>query len=231
VSELFAASLTAFWLGILAAISPCPLATNIAAISYIGKDLKSGARVLASGALYALGRVAAYVLVAVLVVSSVLSIPAVAAFLQGGMNRILGPLLILIGAFVLGWIRIPTFDWGGRGDALKQRATRGGLAGAGLLGMLFALSFCPISAGLFFGSLIPLSVSSGSRIVVPALFGVGTGLPVVAFAIMLGLGVRQLGQVFQALTRVERWARLSTGAVFILIGVYFVATRIVGLNL
>jgi len=231
VNELLAASLTAFWLGILAAISPCPLATNIAAISYIGKDLKSGGRVLASGALYALGRVAAYVLVAVLVVSSVLSIPSVASFLQGGMNRILGPLLIVIGAFVLGWIRLPKLDWGGRGEALQQRAARGGFAGAGLLGMLFALSFCPVSAGLFFGSLIPLSVSSGSRIVVPALFGVGTGLPVVVFAIMLGLGVRQLGQVFQALTRVERWARLSTGAVFILIGVYFVATRIVGLNL
>jgi cytochrome c biogenesis protein CcdA len=231
VSELLAASLTAFWLGILAAISPCPLATNIAAISYIGKDLKSGGRVLASGALYALGRVAAYVLVAVLVVSSVLSIPAVAAFLQGGMNRILGPLLIVIGAFVLGWIRLPKLDCGGRGEALQQRAARGGFAGAGLLGMLFALSFCPISAGLFFGSLIPLSVSSGSRIVVPALFGLGTGLPVVVFAIVLGLGVRQLGQVFQALTRVERWARLSTGAVFILIGVYFVATRIVGLDL
>jgi len=231
VSELLAASLTAFWLGILAAISPCPLATNIAAISYIGKDLKSGAHVLASSALYALGRVAAYVLVAVLVVSSVLSIPAVASFLQGGMNRILGPLLIVIGAFVLGWIRLPKLEWGGRGEALQQRAARGGFAGAGLLGMLFALSFCPISAGLFFGSLIPLSVSSGSRIVVPALFGVGTGLPVVVFAILLGLGVRQLGQVFQALTRVERWARLSTGAVFILIGVYFVATRIVGLNL
>ena len=231
MNELLAASLTAFWLGILAAISPCPLATNIAAISYIGKDLKSGGRVLASGALYALGRVAAYVLVAVLVVSSVLSIPSVASFLQGGMNRILGPLLIVIGAFVLGWIRLPKLDWGGRGEALQQRAARGGFAGAGLLGMLFALSFCPVSAGLFFGSLIPLSVSSGSRIVVPALFGVGTGLPVVVFAIMLGLGVRQLGQVFQALTRVERWARLSTGAVFILIGVYFVATRIVGLNL
>ena len=231
MSELFAASLTAFWLGILAAISPCPLATNIAAISYIGKDLGSGGRVLASGALYALGRVAAYVLVAVLVVSSVLSIPSVASFLQGGMNRILGPLLIVIGAFVLGWIRLPKLDWGRRGEALQQRAARGGFVGAGLLGMLFALSFCPVSAGLFFGSLIPLSVSSGSRIVVPALFGVGTGLPVVGFAILLGLGVRQLGQVFQALTRVERWARVSTGAVFILVGVYFVATRIVGLNL
>jgi len=231
VSDLLAASATAFWLGLLMAISPCPLATNVAAVSYIGRDLKSGGRVLASGALYALGRVVGYVGVAVLVVSSVLSIPAVASFLQDGMNRILGPLLILVGAFVLGWIPMPSLEWGRRGRALQERAAHGGLAGAGLLGILFALSFCPISAGLFFGSLVPLSVSSGSRIVVPAIFGLGTGLPVVAIAVLLGLGVRQVGRIFQALTRVERWARVSTGAVFIVIGLYFVVTRIVGVNL
>jgi cytochrome c biogenesis protein CcdA len=230
VNEIIAASAAAFWLGTLAAISPCPLATNIAAISFIGKDLGSSGRVLASGALYALGRVLAYVAVAVLVVSSLLSIPAVASFLQDGMNRILGPLLIVIGAFVLGWVPLPRLDWGGKGRALQERAARGGLVGAGLLGILFALSFCPISAGLFFGSLVPLSVSSGSRIVVPAFFGLGTGLPVVVFAVLVGLGVRQLGRVFQALTRVERWARWSTGALFIVIGLYFVATRIAGLN-
>ena len=231
MSELVAASAAAFWLGLLAAISPCPLATNLAAISYIGKDLQSGGRVLASGVLYALGRVVAYVAVAVLVVSSVLSSPAVASFLQDGMNRILGPLLIVVGAFVLGWIPMPGLDWGRRGQELQERAARAGLAGAGLLGILFALSFCPVSAGLFFGSLVPLSVSSGSRIVVPAFFGLGTGLPVVAIAVLLGLGVRQVGRIFQSLTRVERWARLSTGAVFIVIGLYFVATRIVGWNL
>jgi cytochrome c biogenesis protein CcdA len=186
--------------------------------------------VVASGALYALGRVLAYVAVAVLVVSSLLSIPAVASFLQDGMNRILGPLLIVVGAFVLGWIPMPNLDWGGRGQALKERAARGGLLGAGLLGILFALSFCPISAGLFFGSLIPLSMNSGSRIVVPAFFGLGTGLPVVVLAVLLGLGVGQLGRIFQALTGFERWARRITGALFILIGLYFVATRIAGLN-
>lgn len=231
MSELAAASAAAFWLGILAAISPCPLATNVAAVSYIGKDLASGRHVLAAGALYALGRVLAYVAVAVLVVSSLLSIPAVASFLQDGMNRILGPALIVVGAFALGWIPMPKLDWGGRGQALKERAARAGLLGAGLLGILFALSFCPISAGLFFGSLVPLSVSSGSRIVVPAFFGLGTGLPVVAFAIVVGIGMGQLGRVFQAVTRFERWARWSTGVLFILIGLYFVATRIVGLNL
>lgn len=230
MSELIAASTAAFWLGTLAAISPCPLATNVAAISYIGKDLESAPRVLASGLLYALGRMLAYVGVAALVVSSLLSIPAVASFLQDGMNRLLGPLLIVVGAFVLGWIPMPRLDWGGRGQALKERAARAGLAGAGLLGILFALSFCPVSAGLFFGSLIPLSVSSGSTIVVPAFFGLGTGLPVVAVAIALGLGVGQLGRWFQAVTRVERGARFLTGVLFIGIGLYFVATRIVGWN-
>lgn len=231
MSEIAAASAAAFWLGLLAAISPCPLATNVAAISFIGKDLASGGRVLASGALYALGRVLAYVAVAVLVVSSLLSIPAVASFLQDGMNRILGPLLIVVGAFVLGWVRMPATPWAGRGQALKERAARGGLVGAGLLGILFALSFCPISAGLFFGSLVPLAVGSGSRVVVPAFFGLGTGLPVVGIAVLVGLGVGQIGRVFHALTRVERWARWSTGVLFIVIGLYFVATRIVGFDL
>lgn len=231
MSELIAASTAAFWLGTLAAVSPCPLATNVAAISYIGKDLESAPRVLASGLLYALGRMLAYVGVAALVVSSLLSIPAVASFLQDGMNRLLGPLLIVVGAFVLGWIPMPKLDWGRRGAALRERAARAGLAGAGLLGILFALSFCPVSAGLFFGSLIPLSVSSRSAIVVPAFFGLGTGLPVVAVAIALGLGVGQLGRWFQAVTRVERGARRLTGLLFIGIGLYFLATKIFGLGL
>lgn len=231
MSDWIASATAAFWLGTLAAISPCPLATNVAAISYIGKDLESAWRVLVSGLLYALGRMLAYVGVAALVVSSLLSIPAVASFLQDGMNRLLGPLLIVVGAFVLGWIPMPKLDWGRKGTALRERAAHAGFAGAGLLGILFALSFCPVSAGLFFGSLIPLSVSSGSTIVVPAFFGLGTGLPVVAVAIALGLGVGQLGRWFQAVTRVERWARRLTGLLFIGIGLYFVVTRIFGLDL
>ena len=227
MTEWAADGATAFWLGLLTAISPCPLATNIAAVSFIGRKAGRTGQVLASGAAYALGRVLAYVVLAVLIVTSILSIPGVAWFLQTRMSQILGPLLILIGVFVLGWIRIP-LPVTRIGEALQRRAAGAGTLGAGLLGMLFALSFCPVSAGLFFGSLLPLSVSARSPILFPAIFGLGTGLPVVAFAVMIALGARGVGQAFNLMTRIERWGRVVTGITFLAIGAYFVVTQNLG---
>ena len=220
---------SALWLGILTSISPCPLATNIAAVSFIGRDAGRAGRVLASGASYALGRVLAYVVLAALIVTSILSIPGVAWFLQTRMSQVLGPVLILIGVFVLGWVRIP-LPATKAGEALRRRAAGAGVLGAGLLGMLFALSFCPISAGLYFGSLIPLSISARSPVVIPALFGLGTGLPVVVFAAMIALGARGIGQAFNLIARVERWARVLTGITILGIGVYFVLTGNLGVT-
>jgi cytochrome c-type biogenesis protein len=227
VTETFAGGATAVWLGILTAISPCPLATNIAAVSYIGRDVGSSGRVVVSGVAYTLGRSLAYVGIAMLVVASVLTIPGVSWFLQEQANRILGPLLIVIGVLVLGWIRVP-MPSPGIGEAWKKRAASGGVVGAGFLGMLFALSFCPVSAGLFFGSLIPLSVSARSPVALPALFGVGTGLPVLAVAIAIALGLNFVGRAFDLLTRIERWAKPVTGAIFILAGVFLVIGRFFG---
>ena len=225
MTGLLAGGSTALWLGILAAVSPCPLATNIAAVSFIGKDVRSSGRVLASGVAYALGRVVAYVGVGVLIVSSLLSIPAVAWFLQTRMNQVLGPVLIIAGAFVLGWVKVPLpatrFS-----EALQHRAAGAGVAGAALLGILFALSFCPVSAGLFFGSLVPLSLSAHSPVLIPALFGIGTGLPVVAFAVLIAFGAGCVGGTFNVLSRMERWARTLTGVVFLGVGAYLVAEQI-----
>jgi len=227
VNDLAAAGGTALWLGILTAISPCPLATNIAAISYIGREVGQPGRVLASGLAYALGRVLAYVLVAALVVVSLLSVPGVAWFLQTRMNQFLGPVLVLMGLVILEWIKIPV-PWGGASEKVHRWAVGAGVIGAGFLGLVFALSFCPVSAGLFFGSLIPLSVGAQSRIVLPALYGLGTGLPVVAFAVMIAAGAGSLARAFNVLTWIERRARVATGIVFILVGLYFVATQIFG---
>jgi len=228
MTEWVAGGATAFWLGILAAISPCPLATNIAAVSFIGRKAGRTGQVLASGAAYALGRVLAYVALAALIVASLLSVPGVAWFLQTRMSQILGPVLILIGIFVLGWIRIP-LPAARLSEALQHRAAASGALGAGLLGILFALSFCPVSAGLFFGSLLPLSIGARSPILIPALFGVGTGLPVVAFAVMIALGARGVGQAFNLMARVERWGRVATGITFLAVGAYFVATQNLGI--
>jgi len=230
MTEFFVALGSAFWLGILTSISPCPLASNVAAISFVGRSVGSPRRVLIAGLLYSLGRSLTYVLVAVLVVSSLLSIPSVSMFLQERMNQVLGPLLILAGIAMLGVFKIRLPSWSG-GLAIRERAARSGLAGAGLLGVLFALSFCPVSAGIFFGALIPLSVNAGSRVVLPAVYGVGTGLPVVVFAALLVLGAHGIGRAFHVLTSIERAARPVTAAIFLLAGIYLTVTHIFGVSL
>lgn len=211
---------SALWLGILTSISPCPLATNIAAVSFIGKHCSSAPRAALSGLSYVVGRMVAYLGLGTALVAGLLSAPHLSAFLQKSMNKILGPILILVGMVLLDLLRFHLAG-GWVGVKLQERAVRGGVWGAGLLGFLFALSFCPVSAALFFGSLIPLSVQHGSAIVFPLLFGVGTGLPVIVFALMIALGAQSIGRAFQNVTRVERWARRVTGAVFIVVGIYY----------
>ncbi|HUV86495.1 MAG TPA: aromatic aminobenezylarsenical efflux permease ArsG family transporter [bacterium] len=211
---------SALWLGILTAISPCPMATNVAAISYIGKRLGSPRQVLLGGVLYTVGRTVAYVGLAVLILAGLQSIPRVSTFLQEYMNKVLGPVLIVVGLFLLELIK---FGGGGPGvgERLGKKVEGWGLAGALALGVIFALSFCPISAALFFGSLISLAVKYDSRVLLPGVFGVGTALPVFAFAVIIGLGVGSLGAAFHKLQRFEWWARRVTGVVFILVGIYY----------
>ena len=230
MSGLLLAVGSALWLGILTSISPCPLASNVAAISFVGRSVGSPRRVLLAGLAYSLGRALTYVLVGVLVVSSVLSIPSVSFFLQERMNQLLGPLLIIIGVGIMGWIRLPFPSWSW-GHAVQERSARAGVAGAAVLGVLFALSFCPVSAGLFFGALIPLAVNAQSRVLVPAVYGVGTGLPVVGFAVLLVLGVHWVGRAFDLLTKIERATRRVTGVVFILAGLYLSLRHLVGLSI
>ncbi len=160
MDQLYVAMSTALWLGILTSISPCPLATNIAAVSFIGRRLDRPGLVVASGALYTLGRTIAYVGLGVLLVGGALSVPELSRFLQKYMNQILGPLLIIAGMFLLNMISFTT-SGSAMGERLQKRIGTMGIWGAVPLGMLFALSFCPISAALFFGSLIPLVDRTG----------------------------------------------------------------------
>lgn len=209
----------AVWLGILTSISPCPLATNIAAISYIG----SGAgprKTAACGLAYAAGRMATYLALGILLVAGLLSSSSLSIFLQRYMNRILGPVLILAGMILLELLAWNTAG-SGLNEEVRRRAENGGLTGAGLLGAAFALSFCPVSAALFFGSLIPLSLKYGSSVVFPLLFGAGTAVPVLLFAGLVAFGARSVGRVYDRLRQVERWGRRATGAVLILVGIYY----------
>lgn len=214
------AVLTAVWLGILTSISPCPLATNVAAMSFIGKEVRSPRRVLMTGLLYTAGRSLAYAVVAALLIGSIFAIPDLSFWLSTYMNKVLGPVLIAVGVVLLDLLPL-RFTTSCVTDQSGRRLGKSGPLGAGLLGILFALSFCPVSAALFFGSLLPLAAKNGSSVLVPTAYGAGTGLPVFAFAILIALGAQWVSKAFKELVRFERWARRVTGVVFVIVGVYY----------
>ncbi len=218
--ELLMAIFSALWLGILTSISPCPLTTNIAAVSYIGKRIKKPGIVLAAGLLYTAGRATAYLALGIIIVTSLLSIPSLSRFLQNYTNKILGPVLIISGLFLLEAFSFSFFNPGSRIN-LQNRADKSGISGAFILGVLFAVSFCPVSAALFFGSLIPLAVKIDSGLLIPAFYGIGTAIPVVIFSVLIAVGARSIGVLFNKITQIEKWIRRITGLIFIGVGFYF----------
>ena len=215
-----AVSASALWLGLLTSVSPCPLAANIAAMSYVGREVGSRRRTLAAGLLYTVGRALAYAALAAILVGGLLSIPHVALFLQTHMNRFLGPLLVAVGVVLLEWVRLPGFG-SQLYDRTGQRLIGAGLVGALPLGAVLALAFCPVSAGLFFGGLIPLALEHRSSLWLPVIYGIGTGLPVVVFAVLVSAGLAWAGSAFHRLQAVERWARRVTAVVVIVVGLYY----------
>jgi cytochrome c-type biogenesis protein len=218
---------SALWLGILTSISPCPLATNVAAISFVARDLGSSRRVLWSGFLYSSGRMFAYIAIAVLAVASLLSLPEASFYLETYMHKIIGPLLIAVGIILLNVFPI-SFSTSFFSNSVQEKAGKWGMWGSGLLGIVFALTFCPLSAALFFGSLIPLAIDSRSSVLMPLVYGLGTALPVIAFAIVIALGIKSIGKIFDKLTQMEKWARKLTAVVFIGAGLYLLSKNLIG---
>jgi len=220
MTELLVVFGSALWLGILTSISPCPLATNIAAVSFLSKRIAHPFMVFLSGFAYILGRMVAYVALSWLIISSLLSISEVAQFLQKYMVKALGPLLIITGLFLLEVITVKL-----PGPVLSQKyhnkLVESGAPGAFLLGLIFALAFCPVSAALFFGSLIPLALNSRTGALLPFIYGIGTGLPVLGFAIAIALGVTSMSHWFHKITTLELYTRRITGVIFILVGLYY----------
>ena len=225
MTELLIGAASAFWLGILTSISPCPLATNIAAISFVGRKVGSPAKVFLAGLLYTTGRTLTYLILGVLLVSSMLSAPQVSHLLQKYMNKLLGPILILVGMVLLELVSL-NLSGSGVSEKMKQRVETLGMWGALLLGVIFALSLCPISAVLFFGSLIPIAVRVESSVILPSIYGVATGLPVLVFAVMLSRGAKSIGNAYNKLAVIEKWGRRITGGLFILVGIYYCLAHI-----
>jgi len=219
---------SALWLGILTSISPCPLATNVAAISFLAKKITHPFFVLLSGIAYTIGRMVTYALLGFILINSILGIPQVAQFLQKYMVKALGPILIVTGLILLDVIKVNL-----PGLSLSQKhhnkLVEAGASGAFLLGAVFALAFCPVSAALFFGSLIPLALQSKFGVILPFIYGIGTGLPVLAFTVAIAAGITSLSRWFHKLTRLEYYMRIVTGATFVLVGVYYTGIYILKL--
>jgi len=214
--------LSALFLGLITAISPCPLATNIAAIAYVSRRVKERRYAIITGALYTLGRMFSYSVIGVLIIVAGLEIPGVATFLQDFGEQVLGPLLIVIGVIMLTINRMPFSLGGGRLSSIGGKVANWGMIGGFLLGALFALAFCPYSAVLFFGVLIPLSLKSAGGVALPAVYAIGTGLPVLVFGVLISAGVARVSTWLNAVTRAEKIIRVAVSIVFIGVGMYLV---------
>ena len=214
--------LTAFLLGLLTAVSPCPLATNIAAVGYISKDLENRRRVFLNGLLYTLGRVATYTLLGAVLIA-VLRAGASVFAIQKAIGKwgemLIAPALILIGLFMLFGHRLnlPNFGFSGRGE----RMGRGGGWGALLLGILFSLAFCPTSGVFYFGMLIPMSATSAGGYLLPVLFAIATALPVLATAWILAFSVQHIGNFYGKIKTIQKWLNWIVGGLFTAIGLYY----------
>lgn len=210
---------TALLLGLMTAISPCPLATNITAIGFIGRELENRRKVFLSGVAYTTGRIVSYTLLALVIVAGANQFNVSGLFQRYG-EKIIAPLLIIIGLFMLDIIRIklPFADRITSGG--EQRAAKGYIA-VFLLGVVYALAFCPYSGVLYFGVLIPLTISSHEGLLLPLVFAIATGIPVIIFAWLLAYAVSGVGRLYQRLKVFEVWFRRIIALLFIGIGIYY----------
>ncbi len=211
--------LTAFILGLMTAISPCPLATNITVMAFISKDIENKKKVFYNGLIYTLGRSISYTAIG-LVFYFGASKFMVAGFLQKYGERTLGPVLILIGLFMLDIIKIK-FPGLGKLNEKMEKKGKSGFWGVLLLGIVFALGFCPYSGVLYFGMLIPITISSASGLYLPVIFAIGTGLPVIIFAWVIAFTIGGIGIIYSRIKVFELWFRRIVAVLFILVGIYY----------
>ena len=222
-----APALTAFVLGLLTAISPCPLATNIAAIGFIGKNIEDRKAIFKRGIYYTVGRILAYTVLGIILIS-ILKEGASMFGIQKAISKwgelLIGPVLLIIGLYMLfgDKINLPKFgfDGGEKGERLAGK----GLWGALLLGVLFAMAFCPSSGIFYFGMLIPMSVTASVGWLLPVLFAVATSLPVLVVAWILAFSVEKVGEVYGKIQTVQKWLNIIVGTIFVLVGIYYCIT-------
>jgi len=212
--------LSAFLLGLMTAISPCPLATNITATAYISKDLGAKKKIFYNGLIYTLGRTISYTVLGVILYFGASKFN-ISSFFNIYGERLLGPLLIVIGIFMLDIISFNFPGLGGLSQKLNGEKIKGKYWGALLLGMIFALAFCPYSGILYFGMLVPLSISQSNGLILPVVYAIATGLPVIIIAYLLAFTLSGVGNFYNKVKSFEFWFRKVAAILFILAGIYF----------
>lgn len=212
--------LSAFLLGLMTAISPCPLAANITAIGFISKDIENRKKVFISGLVYTLGRAISYTSIGLIFFLGASQFK-ISGFLNQWGEKLLGPLLIIIGFFMLDIIRL-NFPVLSRLSEKMEAKSKNGFWGVLLLGVVFALAFCPYSGVLYFGMLIPMTVSSASGLYLPIVFAIATGIPVIIFAWFLAFSVGKVGGIYNRIKTFEKWFRKVVAVLFIAVGLYYV---------
>lgn len=211
--------LTAFALGLLTAIAPCPLATNITATAYIAKTINSKKKVVLSGVLYTLGRIFSYTIIGAIIYFGASKFQ-IAKLFQGNGEKYIGFVLVILGLIMLDVIQLNFIKGGNFTEKLSDKFKTKGLLGSFLLGALFALAFCPYSGALFFGMLMPLTIKSG--LLLPVAFSLGTGFPVILFAFVIAFSLEKLGKYFKVITHIEKIMRIVAGITFIVTGLYYI---------
>ena len=216
------AALTAFILGLMTAISPCPLATNISAIGFISRDIENRRRVFLKGLVYTLGRAITYTGLGIILYFGA-SKMHVSMLFQGWGEKILGPFLIIIGLLMLDFIKIKFPGVSGLTEKMGEHSKKS-YWGTLLLGMVFAMAFCPYSGVLYFAMLIPITIASASAsgLYLPIVFAFATGLPVIIFAWLLAYAVGNVGKLYDRIKTFELWFRRIVAVLFILVGIYYI---------
>lgn len=213
--------LLAFLLGIMTAISPCPLATNITAIGFISKDLENKKRIFFNGLWYTLGRAISYTTLGVILYFGA-STFSIAKFFQSNGEKFLGPLLIIVGVLMFDFIKFKFPGLSGLSDRIQNGERKNNWWSALLLGVVFALAFCPYSGVLYFGMLIPITIASPSGLFLPFIFAIATGLPVIIVAYLLAFSISSVGGFYHKVKMFEKWFRRVVAVAFILVGFYYV---------
>lgn len=214
--------LSALILGLMTAISPCPLATNITATAFISKNISSKRKVFLSGLLYSLGRGFSYTAIGLILYFGASKFHIARFFNQNG-EKYLGPLLIIIGLIMLNIIKFNFLGKINFQEKLSEKFKNKGLLGSFLIGVVFALAFCPYSGALFFGMLIPMTIASADGLYLPIVFAIGTGLPVILFTYLLAFTAGKVGVFYNRIMKIEKVMRTVAAVVFILTGLYYVS--------